>query len=1170
MSENAVRLPVDTPDTRETDPNVLQRRAANPATSSWVSASAGSGKTKVLTDRMIRLMLPRTDGSPGSDPGAILALTFTKAGANEMAQRLNKRLAGWAVTDDETLAKDLNDNLLGTAPTQEQMVAARQLFARVVDAPGGMRIMTIHSFCGSVLGRFPLEAGLPPHFTALEEGQDTILLMRARDEVLARAASESGSPLGNALENIAAMQGEDQFEQLLKSLVGERRQLGQLLKTHFGADGVYASLCRELSIPVGATPADLIAGSAGAMDEAALRTAIKVLAESGSSEDSNRGQDIQQWLDTAENQRAATYDDYKSAYLTDKNEIRKRLATKAAVAIMPDIVEILGAEAMRLLALEDTLKAARTAMATRDLLRLGEAILDAYAALKESRAALDFDDLIIRTLALLQGQTMGMTQKDVAPWVRYKLDQGIDHILIDEAQDTNPEQWDIVRALSEEFFAGTGGREDVRRTIFAVGDEKQSIFSFQRAAPERMGAMQDWYAARIAEADQSLEDVPLNTSFRSAPAILRAVDSTFEPPEMRKGLGRNVRPHTADRRRQPGLVELWPVQRDEAEEETAEGNDSPEGWDLPVSVMERQTGAARLCAQIADTIATWITKKEKLPARGRAIRPGDILILMRTRTPFVGQLVRALKNRNIPVSGVDRMVLKDQLAVEDLVCAASFALLPDDDLALAALLKSPLIGWDDDALYALAQPRGEKETLWAALRKTDGPLVDWLSALIRRGTIDHPYEFFSRLLQESCPADSVSGLRAIRGRLGSDALDPVDEFLNRTLTYEQGALPTLQGFVHWHASEATEVKRQMEEESGAVRIMTVHASKGLQAPIVILPDTVRGPSPNKVERLLWPDRSGFPLPVFLATKDDMPAALQGACAQLAEKQAEEYLRLLYVAMTRAEDRLYVGGYAGKRATSGLNWHGAVYDGLTRLPETETMGDEDALTLRLTNPALTDVADRKDKDHAEKTKTGKAPAWLRAPAPPEPTPPRPLVPSRPSGPMPPAASPRAPKDAYRFRRGTLTHTLLQYLPELPAEAREKAARNFIARAGHDLPPEVQQGIVQETMAVLNHPDFAAIFGPGSRAEISVTGLLDDATLISGQIDRLLVTDTEILIVDYKTNRPPPAREDDVPAIYVRQMQAYTRAMKNIYPGRAVKCALLWTDGATLMPLFFEEM
>jgi ATP-dependent helicase/nuclease subunit A len=1162
MSESALNtssLPDDFV-SRETDPNVLQRRAAKPDSSAWVGASAGAGKTKVLTDRMIRLMLPHADGQPSSHPGNILALTFTKAAANEMALRLNRRLSEWAVIDDDALTKDMTA-LLGRTPTAPETKAARQLFARVVDAPGGMKIMTIHSFCQSILGRFPLEAGLPPHFTPLEEGQDTALLQQAQDTVLARAVAEKTSPLALALDHLAGIQSEDQFAALLNSVIRERAQVGDLLARHFGPEGIYAALCTRFGIHPGQTPDDIIKGAcaAGSPHEQDLRNACRALGGSSKDSDINKGQDIQTWLDAADSLRFDVYARYRSAFLTNDGDIRKKHANKEVVDAFPDIVAILQTEAERLLTLEDQVKAARTASATRDLLILGSTILDAYSDLKEHRAALDFDDLILKTLALLQGRTMKMNQKDVAPWVRFKLDQGIDHILIDEAQDTNPEQWEIIKALTEDFFSGDGAR-DIERTVFVVGDEKQSIFSFQRAAPAKMGEMQDWFTARIQAADKNLEDIPINISFRSAPAILKAVDATFASDDMRKGLGRTVAPHIAFRRKQPGLVEQWPVMID------SKNGDTDDGWTLPISISEASSGAAQLCAHIGDTIKEWLDKKEQLPARGRPIEPGDIMILVRTRTAFVGQLVRALKTRGVPISGVDRMVLKDQLAVQDLISASAFGLLPEDDLALAELLKSPLVGWTDDQLYAIAQPRPKGQSLWAALKDSiDGPLAEWLSTLIRRAAQDHPFEFFSRLLKEPCPADAISGLRGIRGRLGIDALDPIDEFLNRTLAYEKGNIPTLQGFVHWHEAEAVDIKRQMEEGSGTVRIMTVHASKGLQAPIVILPDTLRGGSSRKPERILWPDRSGFDLPLFLPSKDMMPQQAQDAYDTVEARLEEEYQRLLYVAMTRAEDRLYVGGYRGKTAALPTSWYNSIRTGLESLPETESIPlDDDHVMVRLTNPA-TDGPDRagKDKSHAI---TKAAPAsWLFAPAPQEPSPPRPLVPSRPSGTQPPAASPLATKDTHRFRRGTLTHRLLQFLPELPLNRRAQAAQDFIRRSGNDLPEEIQDMIVTETLGVLNDPVFAPLFGPGSLAEISVAGLIDDTTLISGQIDRLLITDTEIFIIDYKTNRPPPTHVDDVPVVYVRQMQAYAKALMKIYPGRVVRSALLWTDGPRLMEL-----
>lgn len=1150
-------------------PDALQRRAAAPQNSAWVAASAGAGKTKVLIDRIIRLMLPDGD-RPGSPPDKILALTFTKAAANEMALRLSRRLGNWAVASDDNLGQDL-EKLLNRPPTAMETRAARQLFARVIGSPGGMRIMTIHSFCQSVLGRFPLEAGLPPHFRPLEEGRDSAWLQQAQNDVLSGAAAEKASPLTHALHRLAGVQDEERLKKLLADIIRERRQFKALLDKNFGVEGVYARLCEYFAVPPGLDGNALLKAfcDAAPPDETGLRQTCAILAVSTKSTDIKKGQDIQRWLDSSPDERLANYKPYKKAFLTDKDEPQKKSATQESIKAFPGILAILSAEAQRLTELEDRRKAADCAIETHDLLLLGEAVLERYETLKAAQGLLDFDDLILRTLDLLEGQSMGMTQEDAAPWVRYKLDQGIDHILIDEAQDTNPEQWDIIRALCEDFFTGPSP-EAAARTLFVVGDEKQSIFSFQRAAPDRLGQMHAFFSRKADEARQTLENVPINISFRSAPAILQAVDAVFSQPHMREGLGEDVQPHIPYRDGQPGLVELWPVMQDD------DSGEGPELWAPPIVEQESRSGAEKLAAHIGDTIKNWIRGGEILPARQRAVRPGDIMILVRTRTAFVGQLVRALKTRGIPVSGVDRMVLKDQLAVQDLVAAARFALLPEDDLSLAELLKSPLAGWDDDRLYAAGY--GRTGSLWQAVRASgEAAAVTWLETLAERARHDRPYEFFSFLLQRPCPADAVSGHRAIRRRLGDDALDPLDEFLNRTLAYESLDVPSLQGFLHWHDRGAADIKRLMEEGAEAVRIMTVHASKGLQAPIVILPDTLRTPSSKKPARLLWPDRADFPLPLFVPSRESMASQALPVFEAAERKQEQEYRRLLYVAMTRAEDRLYVGGHCGKRPPLPESWY---YDVRTALENSDgtqslslTAGEEnqqDGLpALRLTSPAVR-PPDRADAALSEAQGHAPPPEWLLMPAPAEPQPPRPLAPSRPSEESPAAASPLQKGDTYRFRRGTLTHKLLQFLPEIPAEGWDEAAAAFIGRHGRDLPPEVRNDIVRETLAVLRHPVIAPLFGPGSLAESAISGMIDGgATLISGQIDRLLITPEEVLIIDYKTNRPPPADERDIPALYRRQMRAYAAALRGIYPGRRVRCALLWTDGPRLMMVDGEE-
>lgn len=1145
-----------------------QRAASDPLVSSWVGASAGSGKTKVLTDRILRLLLPRGDGLPASKPEKILALTFTKAGANEMAIRLSKRLSEWAVKDDSALAADMQNNLLGRPPSEEELQAARTLFARVVDTPGGLNIMTIHSFCQSVLSRFPIEAGLPPGFKPLEEEDAAEMLAEAIRLILSHAVRQPGSPLASAVANISTAVNNDQFERLVRIMAGERNQMRELLSRSFGVDGLYARLCDQLGIVPGRTEQDAFDAFYQAGDTVIfeLKEAGRRLSESKGVKDRTSGDNILKFWASAKAARAE-YACYRTALLTAKDDTPRAIG-KSLQTAYPDLVDTLTSEAERVLAYEDEVKAIQCAQATRDLFLLGDEIISRYEKLKHDAVALDFNDLILRTLGLFRGDYVSPAGREMAPWVLYKLDEGLDHILIDEAQDTNPEQWDVIQTLSQEFFAGMAAKDEEFRTVFVVGDEKQSIFGFQRAAPQKFGDMFSWYEKVIQQAMRTFRPVDINTSFRSVQSILEAVDTVFDGTLAGSGLSHRYIPHIAKREGQAGLVEIWPVFRSTGLSKDEDEEEQSAGWFVPVKVTEAQSGSLRMAHHIGDTIKKWLTESEPLHSHGRPIEPGDILILVRTRNAFVSQLVRALKKRDIPVSGVDRMILSEQLAVQDLCAAAAFALSPNDDLSLACLLKSPFISYSDDHLFSLTR---EGIPLWHALRKSgDEVVTNWVRALIERGGTEHPYEFFSRLLQEPCPASAVSGLRAVRSRLGIDALDPLDEFLNAALAYEASHIPDLQGFLKWHSEGSNEIKRQLEEAGSAVRIMTVHASKGLQAPIVFLPDTTRTASSIRADEILWPHKTGYSVPAYAPSKKMLSKRLSTARETILAKADEEYRRLLYVAMTRAEERLYIGGYVNKKTDSTVQWYDDIYSALSNHPDIvriETnIEDKDGTAqpiLRLSSEATAEP----DKVKAPINKRSKAgvqlPPWALERRPEEPNPPSPLVPSRPSESEPVAASPLAAPDTYRFKRGILTHRLLQLLPDLPLDRRRSAALTFLKRPSHELPDTIVDEILEETMKVLENDDFSAIFGPASLAEIPVSGLLHGTRLISGQIDRLLVTQDEILIIDYKTNRPPPQNVTSVPAVYVRQMSAYADTLRAIYPGRKVRAALLWTDGARLM-------
>ncbi len=1129
-------------------PEELQRQASDPAASVWVAASAGTGKTKVLTDRTLRLMLG------GTAPSRILCLTFTKAAAAEMANRIAATLGGWATAEDDALEAALA-GLLGRPATAEERGRARRLFASVLDAPGGMHIQTIHSFCQSLLGRFPLEAGVAPHFAVLDERDAADLLDVARRRVLARAQGDraGGGPLAVALERITAHIGESGFAEVVAALAADRGRLRRFIESHRGVAGAVAAVEACLGLPSGADPAGLTAAACeeDAFDGAGLRAVVRALEATGDGEGA-RAVTLAGWLAAAPAARAATIGSYRQCFLTADGEVRKRLVTKALAAAMPGAQEVLQREAERLKALDSRCRAAVTASATAGLLALGEALLAEYAAEKAALARLDYDDLILETLRLL-------TRRDVAAWVLFKLDGGIDHILIDEAQDTNPEQWRIVEALAGEFFAGEGAREVVR-TVFAVGDVKQSIYSFQRADPEAFRRMRDHFAKAVPAAGLEWRQVALDVSFRSTEAVLAAVDAVFGSAAAARGVdldGAAIR-HRAQRRGQPGLVEIWPAV---APRET----DAPPPWKPPVERVPGDSPQLRLARLVARRIHSWLGV-ERLEARARTVRAGDVMVLVRRRTAFVAALVRALKEFEVPVAGVDRMALTEQLAVMDLMALAGFLLLPEDDLTLATVLKGPLAGLDEDDLFRLAN--GRSGSLWAELRRRAGEAPGWeraatlLSGLLARVDQVPPFELFSHVL------GPLRGRERLLARLGPDAADPLAVFMDLALAYERGHVASLQGFLRWLQAGDVEIKRDLEQGAGdAVRILTVHGAKGLQAPIVILPDTLQAPRPpggllwprdaGGREVLLWPPRRAFCEERALAERERLKRAAD-----------DEYRRLLYVAMTRAEDRLYACGWETRKQAPEGCWYHLLRDGLAGIAETledpflaAAPEAEGARVLRL---RLGDRAASGTKAEPAGEASPALPEWAFRPPPSEPDPPRPLAPSRPGDGEPPVVSPLDGGDGARFRRGALVHRLLQTLPELPAERRRAAASAYLARPAHGLLPLEQAALANETLAVLEHPEYAALFGPGSRAEAAIAGLVGGKAL-SARVDRLLADEAEVMVIDYKTNRPPPRDAARVPPVYLRQMAAYRAALRAIYPGRRVRCLLLWTDGPRLMEL-----
>ena len=1099
------------------DPSMI---ASDPEVSAWVAANAGAGKTYTLANRVARLLLA------DAKPERILCLTFTKAAAAEMQERLFRQLGEWAMLPDD----DLRARIVGIGgDAHSDLKKARRLFAGALETPGGLKILTLHAFCQIVLSRFPLEAKIPPAFDVLDDQSAREMIAEARQQVLERAGS-GDARLAAAAAHLVTETSEATLSRILDAaLAGDRRKLDRFfadvtdltaairsahgLAAGESAAGIGEGFCREL-----------------AREIATLRE-IHGWLNSGSANDLKAAARLAPWL------AAPTGFEAIGAFLvTGEGTPRKTMATKKLADARPDLLAFLTDLQSRFCDAAERQKNARAADLAEAALTLIGAMRQDYATAKRLRGVLDYDDLIVETRNLL-------SDRSAAQWVLYKLDGGIDHVLIDEAQDTSPEQWEIVKALTAEFFAGTG-RDRALRTVFAVGDEKQSIFSFQGADPSQFEINRQYFEQVVSGAGQRLQNTPLITSRRSAPEILGFVDKVFAPEIARAGLtfsGAKIT-HKAHRETAKGGIEFWPALKPDPAEEI-----DPYA---PVDAVQGDSPVARLARQVAGRIADWLAKGARLPDHAEPIQPRDIMILLPRREPFGSEVIRQLKLRRVPVAGADRVRLTEQIAAMDLIALGRFVLQQEDDLTLAALLRSPLCGLSEEDLFQLAYQR--KGHLWPALvaRRDEAAFTaahGFLSQMLERADYDPPFEFYSHALT------TLGGKEKLLARLGPESADTIEEFLTLTLTHERSHSPSLEAFVDWVERGGTEIKRDMERGRNEVRVMTVHGAKGLEADIVILPDTTALPEPpGRKGQLLYADGTVlFPLPEV-----DAPDIVKRAKAAAEVEALKEHRRLLYVALTRARDRLYVCGFESRKGVKEGSWYQLAQAAAEAMGVPVTRGDGEIRTVGNVTEESGDVADMPAKAEA-------LPDWIGAPAPREPVMPNPIRPSEISGASPSTLSPL--KDgAARFLRGNVVHALLARLPEISPDRRRGIALKFVRANGLS----DAEALVAETMAVLDDPQFAAAFGPGSRAEVAIRAERPDLGLkapIDGRLDRLAVSETEVLILDFKTNRPPPAREADVSPTYLAQMALYRAAAQAVFPGRRIVCGLLFTDGPRLLQL-----
>ena len=1139
-----------------------QYAASNPENSAWVSANAGSGKTHVLTQRVIRLMLA------GNAPDKILCLTFTKAAAANMKNRVFSTLADWTMMDDTKLDKEIfktsNQHV-----THKIRNRARQLFALALDTPGGLKIQTIHAFCESLLHQFPLEANVPGHFEAMQEIEQANMLLQARTIALSGDDSEAAHHYA-ALVPFAT---DDAIGKGLNAIISMRQEF-----LNWVSPSIETAL-EQLYVKLGVKSDDTVSTIYQYAISSILENCKDISAITAQAASSDKKTDLElanalQILVENENTEV-TFEALKKAVLTAKIEPKseKTIATNFVKNEIPSALDTLFQIADIILIALEKINALQLLQNSYHLFKIGEAVLELYENMKRQRGLIDFDDQIEKCATLL-------TRSEIRDWIRYRLDRGIDHLLVDEAQDTSPKQWEIINAVTEDFHSGETAAS-VNRTIFVVGDEKQSIFSFQGAEPSEFDRQKKRLEKQVATAEKKFHAGQLELSFRSTQDVLHAVDKVFSHPENLKGVTQSGdRPiHDAVRSNHPGEVQVWPLFVQEKIEET-------ESWLDPIDKKPADDPAVLLASKIADSIKQWVG--QKLAGMDEPLKFGDILVLVRKRDRFLTAFTRTMKDKGLAIAGADRLTLTDHVAIEDLLALGRVVLLPEDDLSLASVLKGVFFNIDEDTLFELAHDRGESSLYNQIIKLSmDGlhpksgiatTILNQLERIFSVGRSVSVFDFYAHLLGK------MEGRKKILSRLGLEAEDVLDSFLDEALSFTNDRNGGLETFITELTNAEPIIKREVELERDEVRVLTVHSSKGLEAKVVFLVDHCGAawlekyrPEILEVENQPYPN--GF---LWLTGKDQHIQVTRESTKLISEAAEAEYRRLLYVGMTRAADRLVVCGFRGTREPTYSYWYQMVE---TALADTATKIIDEAgeiTAMRWVSkeqPAI--PAKHNEQETNSAIDTSMTPEWLHKPAKADAPLPRPLTPSgayalidRDSLNQETLKFESKPDDnSIAIQKGNATHKLFEVLPDILPENRLSLAKDYLEKTCPALSPSQRDDILKQVFNIFSDPRFESLFTGEAQAEVSLAGRLDiksGSMLVTGQIDRLIIADTQVTILDYKTNRQVPKLAEDTPDEYITQLALYRDLVSRIYKDKTIISVLLWTQTPELMVISDEVL
>lgn len=1059
-------------------------RIANQMT--WVDASAGTGKTKTLVDRVLSLLL---EGVPLRK---ILCITFTKAAATEMKVRVLDQLQSWLLLDDINLMERVLALMEHPETLKKSAPQCREIFVQVVDHLDALRIQTIHSFCQEILNLFPLEAQIPPSFEMIDESESHLIFKEAFHQTL------RDQTITEAFRLLLNFYQQGAIETMIQDILGDALLATELEATAFETPQVVLNITFQDAPPFALSP-EII--------DALMQT---------TKGDQTLIQGLITWHTSAKDLKA--FQRYKTLYLTQKNEPRARLCSKKILDMHPQFQDILESQADWVTQKNGALQELQAHQVTQALCCVAQKVKKSFTTLKTQRGVLDYDDLIQNTKNLL-------AHTPDAEWIRFKLDGGVDHILVDEAQDTSPYQWQILISLMADFFSGNSATE-VRRSVFIVGDPKQSIYSFQGANADYFRQLKRSMEDYVTASQNPWKTVKLEKSFRSNAAILNVVDHILSKQSvlLQEAVEEfhNVQ-HESARHQDGGIVELWPLITPDKDSAPSQDLDD----DIPPLALTQV-----LAQKIADKIKEILVHKTMLPSQNRVATPGDILILVQRRNRFMYDLIKSLKAHNIPVNGPDRLKLCEQIYIQDLMAFGSFLILPEDDFNLACLLKSPLFNLTDQDLEALIFHKNESHSLWQALKNNAAyaPIYAYLKEYLNRVDYLSPFELYQHLMIQG------QGRIKFRARFGSEADDGIDAFLKMTLDGSLHKHETLRQFLSRLITHQPEIKRDFSSAgSGAVRIMTAHGAKGLQAPIVFMPDTTR--IPKELNVLLWDptdQKVHWNAPSKSATN-----TIKSLKSSERDKMYTEYLRLLYVALTRPQDQLYIGGWQTKLNTQKSSWYDLIQETLRELNTTSC-----PVSKSLTYTAVQERHISFDAQKFETTVNDNIvdiPSWFSTPAKYERSAQETIAPSHDP------TSTKSVQDAYAEQRaeGTLLHKLLEH----PQQAPEIFKQHKV------VDPQKKMDLLDLVQRTLENPEFKELLDLPCLKEMPIMGTID-GKLVKGQIDRVVIEEDCLTIIDYKSDQIYPKKPEDIPPKYVAQLKAYETLMRPLYPNKEIVCKILW--------------